>query len=33
MLVAVLAIADGRRRERSCADGCGHWWHRPSSAD
>ncbi|MFE2528989.1 DUF5958 family protein [Streptomyces sp. NPDC059382] len=27
LLVAVLAIADGRRRERFCSDGCGHWWH------
>ncbi|MER6154155.1 DUF5958 family protein [Streptomyces sp. NPDC001868] len=33
LLVAVLAIADGRRRERYCADGCGHWWHRLSAAD
>ncbi|MFF3787586.1 DUF5958 family protein [Streptomyces sp. NPDC001933] len=24
LLVAVLAIADGRRRERYCSDGCGH---------
>ncbi|MGC0327394.1 hypothetical protein RKD23_000384 [Streptomyces sp. SAI-170] len=28
LLVAVLAIADQRRRERFCSDGCGHWWHR-----
>ncbi|MFB6828336.1 DUF5958 family protein [Streptomyces hydrogenans] len=28
LLVAVLAVADERRRERSCAGGCGHWWHR-----
>ncbi|WP_326601241.1 DUF5958 family protein [Streptomyces sp. NBC_01799] len=33
LLVAVLAIADGRRRERFCSDGCGHWWHRLSAAD
>ncbi|MFE7268626.1 DUF5958 family protein [Streptomyces sp. NPDC057592] len=25
LLVAVLAIADGRRRERYCSNGCGHW--------
>ncbi|WP_327359936.1 DUF5958 family protein [Streptomyces sp. NBC_01296] len=31
LLVAVLAIADGRRRERFCSDGCGHWWHRLSA--
>ncbi|MET9572887.1 DUF5958 family protein [Streptomyces virginiae] len=31
LLVAVLAIADGRRRERFCPDGCGHWWHRLSA--
>ncbi|MET7896987.1 DUF5958 family protein [Streptomyces mirabilis] len=33
LLVAVLAIADGRRRERFCSDGCGHWWHRLAAAD
>ncbi|MGW0971997.1 DUF5958 family protein [Streptomyces sp. NPDC002516] len=33
LLVAVLAIADGRRRERTCSNGCGHWWHRLSAAD
>ncbi|MGW3494833.1 DUF5958 family protein [Streptomyces sp. NPDC001020] len=27
------AIADGRRRERYCSNGCGHWWHRLSAAD
>lgn len=27
LLIAVLAIADERRRERFCSDGCGHWWH------
>ncbi|MGW9120244.1 DUF5958 family protein [Streptomyces sp. NPDC055663] len=32
LLVAVLAIADGRRREDYCSDGCGHWWHRLSAA-
>ncbi|MFG2711997.1 DUF5958 family protein [Streptomyces goshikiensis] len=30
LLIAVLTIADARRRERFCSDGCGHWWHRPS---
>ncbi|MCX4538214.1 DUF5958 family protein [Streptomyces sp. NBC_01669] len=33
LLIAVLAIADERRRERFCFDGCGHWWHRLSAAD
>ncbi|MFE7789732.1 DUF5958 family protein [Streptomyces sp. NPDC057460] len=33
LLVAVLAIADGRRRKRFCSDGCGHWWHRLFAAD
>nr|WTB35573.1 DUF5958 family protein [Streptomyces sp. NBC_00830] len=33
LLIAVLAIADERRRERFCSDGCGHWWHRLSAAD
>ncbi|MEV5787747.1 DUF5958 family protein [Streptomyces sp. NPDC052287] len=33
LLVAVLAIADGRRRERNCSSGCGHWWHRLAAAD
>jgi hypothetical protein len=31
LLVAVLAIADGRRRERFCTDRCGHWWPRLSA--
>ncbi|WP_405559055.1 DUF5958 family protein [Streptomyces sp. NBC_01171] len=30
LLIAVLAIADGRRRERFCSGGCSHWWHRLS---
>ncbi|WP_405933483.1 DUF5958 family protein [Streptomyces sp. NBC_00827] len=32
LLIALLAIADGRRRERFCGDGCSHWWHRLSVA-
>ncbi|MER7468838.1 DUF5958 family protein [Streptomyces sp. NPDC097981] len=32
LLIAVLAIADGRRRDRFCSGGCGHWWHRLSAA-
>jgi hypothetical protein len=31
LLIAVLAIADERRRERFCSDGCGHWWHNLSA--
>ncbi|MGA5167720.1 MULTISPECIES: DUF5958 family protein [Streptomyces] len=30
LLIAVLAVADGRRRERYCSDGCSHEWHRLS---
>nr|WTB36226.1 DUF5958 family protein [Streptomyces sp. NBC_00830] len=30
LLIAVLAVADGRRRERFCSDGCSHGWHRLS---
>lgn len=33
LLVAVLEIADGRRREHNCSNGCGHWWHGLSAAD
>ncbi|WP_406286842.1 DUF5958 family protein [Streptomyces sp. NBC_00209] len=33
LLIAVLAIADARRRERFCSDGCSHWWHHLSAAD
>jgi Family of unknown function (DUF5958) len=33
LLVAVLAIADERRRDRFCSGGCGHWWHRLPLAD
>ncbi|MDG4859025.1 DUF5958 family protein [Streptomyces sp. T-3] len=28
LLVALLAVADERRRERFCADGCSHSWHQ-----
>ncbi|MEV5508231.1 DUF5958 family protein [Streptomyces orinoci] len=31
LLVAVLSIADARRRARYCANGCGHQWHRLAS--
>ncbi|MEU0990116.1 DUF5958 family protein [Streptomyces sp. NPDC005953] len=27
LLIAVLAIADARRRDRFCSGGCSHWWH------
>ncbi|QDY77581.1 DUF5958 family protein [Streptomyces qinzhouensis] len=30
LLIAVLALADGRRRERYCSDGCSHAWHHLS---
>ncbi|MEU4090328.1 DUF5958 family protein [Streptomyces aureus] len=30
LLIAVLAIADERRRERFCSGRCGHWWHQLS---
>lgn len=33
LLMAVLAIADERRRERFCSDGFSHWWHRLSAVD
>ncbi|MET3984056.1 DUF5958 family protein [Streptomyces sp. PvR034] len=32
LLVAILAVADERRRERFCSGGCSHWWHRLSVA-
>jgi len=32
LLIAVLTIADARRRERFCSTGCSHWWHRLSAA-
>ncbi|MET7813463.1 DUF5958 family protein [Streptomyces sp. NPDC005395] len=32
LLTAVLAIADARRRERFCSDGCSHWWHKLADA-
>lgn len=28
LLVALLAVADRRRRERYCMDGCSHAWHQ-----
>ncbi|UUU28347.1 DUF5958 family protein [Streptomyces sp. DSM 40750] len=33
LLIAVLAIADERRRARFCSVGCGHWWHNLSATD
>jgi hypothetical protein len=30
LLIAVLTIAEARRRERFCSDNCSHWWHRLS---
>ncbi|MET7505833.1 DUF5958 family protein [Streptomyces albidoflavus] len=32
LLVAVLGVADARRRARFCSGGCGHWWHGLSAA-
>ncbi|WP_243766246.1 DUF5958 family protein [Streptomyces sp. GC420] len=31
LLIAVLTIADARRRKRFCSGGCSHWWHRLSA--
>ncbi|WP_034091859.1 DUF5958 family protein [Streptacidiphilus albus] len=31
LLVALLGVADKRRRERFCADGCTHAWHQPAA--
>ncbi|WP_306459786.1 DUF5958 family protein [Streptomyces sp. Ag109_G2-15] len=28
LLVQVLGLADARRRERSCVEGCCHEWHQ-----
>lgn len=28
LLIALLAIADERRRRTTCANGCSHWWHQ-----
>lgn len=28
LLIEVFRIADKRRREEQCADGCSHWWHQ-----
>ena len=27
LLIALLGVADGRRRATWCVDGCSHWWH------
>ncbi|MFH8729095.1 DUF5958 family protein [Streptomyces termitum] len=27
LLVALLSVADARRRARFCSTGCSHWWH------
>ncbi len=28
LLICWLGVADSRRRDTRCADGCSHWWHR-----
>jgi CRISPR/Cas system type I-B associated protein Csh2 (Cas7 group RAMP superfamily) len=28
LLIALLGIADSRRRQNPCKYGCSHWWHR-----
>ncbi|MFB7147844.1 MULTISPECIES: DUF5958 family protein [Streptomyces] len=33
LLIAVLTVADARRRELYCSGGCGHWWHHLSAAE
>ncbi|WP_409239550.1 DUF5958 family protein [Streptomyces sp. PA5.6] len=33
LLIAVLHVADARRRERYCSGGCSHWWHHLSAAE
>ncbi|MFB6839907.1 DUF5958 family protein [Streptomyces sp. NPDC056361] len=33
LLVAVLAVADARRRDRHCSGGCTHWWHQLPASD
>ncbi|MFJ5831401.1 DUF5958 family protein [Streptomyces sp. NPDC093089] len=33
LLVAVLAVADARRRDRYCSGGCTHWWHQLPASD
>lgn len=31
LFVALLGIADGRRRHTECVGGCSHWWHQDLS--
>ncbi|MEV8022382.1 DUF5958 family protein [Streptomyces sp. NPDC086554] len=33
LLIHILGLADARRRERFCADGCSHEWHQGRHAD
>ena len=33
LLVALLGIADGRRRREKCSGGCDHWWHNLDGLD
>lgn len=33
LLLALLTIADTRRRESRCAGGCLHWWHQDLSKE
>lgn len=28
ILISLLSIADTRRRNNQCKDGCSHWWHQ-----
>jgi hypothetical protein len=33
LLIALLSVADDRRRRLRCADRCGHWWHQLDDDD
>jgi len=33
LAIALLAIADERRRRTTCASGCSHWWHKDLGDD
>ena len=31
LLLCLLSVADERRRDTKCSDGCAHWWHKDLS--
>ena len=33
LLVSIFSVADTRRRNNQCKNGCSHWWHRSQTGE